>query len=276
MAEATLTIDLSYLRIVAAEIMYGGEGDYSVLKSHEQQRVDRTLQSGLREFYGKWNWSFLRPIQTLTLNAPYVTGTVTVAAGVVTLAGGTWPTWAAAGVLLVNGIDYTVNTRDSGTQLTLDDLSVTASAGTTFELHQDDYDLPDDFDYMIGSKFTFANPDNASWDINLVSEQRIRQLRQYDYVGPSSTADPVLAAVRQKNFDQTLGQRYEIMFWPRVSATATITYRMHVRPSMLTSTNKYPYGASQHSETIVAAVEAAAELATDEIAGVKAQKFMRL
>ena len=67
-------------------------------------------------------------------NSGYSTGTVTVTAGVVTLSGGTWPAAAASGYLVVNGLQYVVSTRDNDTQLTLTDVSVTAAAGSIYQL----------------------------------------------------------------------------------------------------------------------------------------------
>ncbi len=65
----------------------------------------------------------------------YSTGTVAIVGGRVTLTGGTWPSWAADADLTVNGVRYTVKTRDSGTQLTLDNASVSAPAGAIYRLH---------------------------------------------------------------------------------------------------------------------------------------------
>jgi hypothetical protein len=66
----------------------------------------------------------------------YYESTVTVVDGVVTLAAGTFPTWAAAGIVQIGANHYTVNTRDSDTQVTLDDTSVAAAAGTAYLLTQ--------------------------------------------------------------------------------------------------------------------------------------------
>jgi hypothetical protein len=38
----------------------------------------------------------------------------------VTLTGGTWPLWAASGVITISGVDYTVDARTSGTVITLE------------------------------------------------------------------------------------------------------------------------------------------------------------
>ncbi|HHK42574.1 MAG TPA: hypothetical protein ENJ50_09170, partial [Planctomycetaceae bacterium] len=68
--------------------------------------------------------------------ALYTTGIVSITGGVATLSGGTWPDWAADGELTITQNDtpvtYSVTTRDSDTQLTLDDPA--ASGGGHFQL----------------------------------------------------------------------------------------------------------------------------------------------
>lgn len=66
-------------------------------------------------------------------------GTYNVTTGVVTRASGTqvFPTWIADGRLLINGSIYTVNTRDSDTQVTLDDTSLTGVSGATVSFGPD-------------------------------------------------------------------------------------------------------------------------------------------
>ena len=73
-------------------------------------------------------------VMSAYVHDPYSTGTVAVSSGVATLSGGTFPTWSARGLFRVNGLTYTVDSRDSGTQITLDDTSVTASSSTPFEI----------------------------------------------------------------------------------------------------------------------------------------------
>lgn len=64
----------------------------------------------------------------------YSTGTIGIASGVVTLTGGTFPEWAPDGNIVVGGSTYSVNTRNSGTELTLNNLTVNVSGGTAYEL----------------------------------------------------------------------------------------------------------------------------------------------
>lgn len=64
----------------------------------------------------------------------YTTGTITVASGVVTLSGGTFPTWVAGRTLETNGTSYVIASRDSDTQCTLTDLDATVGAGTKYRV----------------------------------------------------------------------------------------------------------------------------------------------
>lgn len=279
MAESGLTLDLQTLRTFAVEQFYGGTGDYSALSTDEKARVDRVLNAGLRQFLyppsvgGKaHSWSFLRRNATITLQAPYSTGTVAVASGVVTLTTGTWPSWAADGQLEIDGTDYEVSTRDSGTQLTLVDTSLNVTAGETYTLHKDDYDLPDDFQSLAAHP-TYQPSQTVRNDLMQVSEEEIRRRRADD--GVTAFDYPALYAIRAKVNDPTVGTRSEIMFWPKVKTSTLIYYRYDVRSDVLTTTNKYLWGASDHSETIKDSILAAFEFHIDGQQGPAAQKFMQ-
>jgi len=278
MAESGLTLDLQTLRTFAVEQFYGGTGDYSALTASEQSRVDRCINSGLRQFLyppaigGKVHqWSFLRKNATITLLAPYATGTIAVAAGVVTLTGGTFPSWAAAGQLEIDGTDYEVSTRDSGTQLTLVDTSVTGTAGERYSLHQDDYDLPEDFALLVAHP-TYQPSQTYKSELLQVSEQEIRQKRESSFV--TGMDYPSLYAIRSKVNDPTLGSRSEILFWPKVKSAQILYYRYEVRADVLTTTNKYAWGASDHSEALKDSILAAFEFHIDGQAGPAMQKYM--
>ena len=108
MAESTLTLTVDDLRNSITEEMYGGDGLYSSLSSAEKAIVERTRASGMRQFYspppigGKAHqWTFMFPVTTLSINAPQSSSTITYdhtggsSENLVTIASGTWPTWAA-------------------------------------------------------------------------------------------------------------------------------------------------------------------------------------
>ena len=84
-----------------------------------------------------------------TLNPPglntYSTGTVKIVSGVVTLRFAVWPWWAADGNLLIGTDSYQVKTRDSDTQIRLNDPTVNADSGTEYRLVP-----PDTTPYLSG------------------------------------------------------------------------------------------------------------------------------
>lgn len=281
MAESGLTLGYLDFRDEVALFLYGGDGFYDKLEPREQQRVDSVIGRGLRQFYtpppsqetGKVHeWSFLNPDHDLTLNAAYGTGTVTVALGIVTLAGGTFPSWAASGVINLAGVDYAIASRDSNTQLTLTDLTVNFAAGSVYQLHQDDYALPDDFSAFIG-EVSLRPQDNAWVQVQLVGESRIRQYRQVRAYYSVAMQQPWLCAVRPLVNDPTVGTRNQLMFWPRILNTAVVTFAYRVRPDVLSVTNIYPYGASDHSNTIMASIMAAAEQVQEQARGIYWNEF---
>lgn len=80
------------------------------------------------------------PIRLLTdisyAPAKYTTGTITIVSGVVTLAGGTWPIWAATATLTdtTHSVSYTIASRMSGAVVVLTDLTVNVGAGASISL----------------------------------------------------------------------------------------------------------------------------------------------
>lgn len=239
MAESGLSLTIADLRTAIADQQFGSEWD--ALTAEERTRIRRILHSGLRQFYQpprimlrgravSHDWSFLWINTTLTHVAPYSTGTIAAASGVVTLTGGTFPANAASRVLNAGGVEYSVSTRDGDTQLTLDDTSVTIASGTTYTLSQNDYDLPDDFGGLAGDVLTYASQHTVRREIRIVGEGRIRELRQNTQI--TAVDYPFLAAVRGKVRDGTTGTRQELLFWPAVQSAAILLYRYRVRPAI--------------------------------------------
>ncbi|MHC4705416.1 MAG: hypothetical protein ACYTFQ_33145 [Planctomycetota bacterium] len=67
--------------------------------SDQTTDIEECIKDGLHDVYTAHPWSFFRPVKEITTTAPYSTGTITVASGVVTLTSGTFPSWAAVGIL---------------------------------------------------------------------------------------------------------------------------------------------------------------------------------
>lgn len=284
MAESTLAITYDdLLRELGRDLGWGrNPGKW---KPQDECMIDAKdcIKAGLRSFYiplpldGKSHrWSFLDPLQTFSSVEPYSTGTVTIVAGVVTLAGGTFPSWAASGEVRVDGVAYSVSTRDSGTQVTLDDTSVAASAGSSFELVQQIYDMPADFGGLIGD--IMFRPGSSNWRTRVLmrSDIEVRRLSAQAYGEPS---EPRFYCVRPKTYagGATAGQRFELQFDCPTDDVYTFEYRYQIEPNTIDVTNTYPYGGAKHSETIKEAVLAAGELMLkDDAQGPHRQRFLEL
>ena len=277
MAESTLSITYQEIRNEVGYVLGYGLNTASSWNDRQTELVDMVIRSGLKMFYSpaaldgvSHEWTFMRPIADLTTTAPYSTGTIEIASGVVTLTTGTWPSWAAQGDLVTDGKLYTINTRDSDSQLTMDDTTVTLAAGATYEIRRYSYDLADDYGGLDGP-ITYQPASNVPYRaIKIVGENRIRQVRQ----GEHFSTYPEEAAIRSKVFDATVGSRYELLLWPAPDAEYQLQYRYKSNPDDLTETNKYPLGGFPHAETIKAACLAAAERESDEVQGVRYGYYM--
>jgi len=219
--------------------------------------IEAIVDRGLRQFYypgvlrGETvvhEWSFLKPVATISTNAPVSSSTITVGSGVVTLLSGNWPTWAAEGTLSVANEDYEVSVRDSNSQITLIDTSVSIAAGTSYELRHDELTLPSDFAGIVGP-LTYSR-DSQERDIQVVSESYIRAIRQDR---PQSKDAPIYAAVRPVS-GSTYGNTYQLLVWPCPDKTYRINYKYNVEV-----TDSAIYGGIPHNETIMASCMAIAE-----------------
>jgi len=281
MAESTLSTTLAGIRLAVVGDVYGGDADYSTLAASEAAHVDRLIARGLRQFYqppavdGRVHfWSFLNVAATITLTAPYSTGTVSATNGVVTLTGGTFPTDSASYVFRTNtGVDYTINTRDSGTQVTLDDLTVNITAGSTYAVHQDDYDMPDDFEGFTSELLTYENSTTQIYAVQIVTENIIRVKRQ-EFTGNLGNGRPFWVAIRDKAYVNTTGTRVQALFYPSPTEAARLTYRYRPRLDALATSTHYPAGASDHTATIISSCMAVAEADTDGKRGIRYEEFM--
>lgn len=103
----------------------------------------RAANDGLRELTNVHPWTFYRSVGTFNTSDPYNTGTVTYdhTGGTyerqLTLADGTWPTWAMYGTVVINNKAYDIATRESDSVVTL---MPNSNPGT---------DITDDTEYML-------------------------------------------------------------------------------------------------------------------------------
>lgn len=275
----SLALDYTGLRLRIADRLGLGRtaGSWS---SDESARLDEILESGLRNFYfpdplepGRpaHCWSFLKPIGEMTTTAPYSTGTIEIADGVVTLTDGTWPAAAASGELIANGRAYTIASRDGDTQITLDDTSIDLAAGTSYTLGFPYYDLPTTYGGINGP-ITFSPGLNYYYPpLSRTSEGTLRVTRQ----AVAEVSIPKQYATRAKPFVATVGQRHELILWPTPDAAYQLFYPYLVVPVALTAEAPYPLGGPEHAETILESCLAVAEQRLNDMTGIHTANFMR-
>lgn len=164
-------------------------------------------------------WEWFKTKGQLSLAAYYSAGTVDVTTNtaIVTLTGGTFPSWAALGSITLNGVICPVVTRDGDTQLTLanawNDATITAGA---YQLFQDEYELPADLINM-GSIFPGQS---WGWPVTPTSFDAILQLRaNYN----TSSTNPTGWAI----------YRNKILVWPYPQTSHLLNFWYYRRPALL-------------------------------------------
>ncbi len=117
----------------------------------------RAVQLAYKELANKRNWNYYHQIGHINTVAPYQTGTIAfdytggAYERMVTLTSGTWPTWAADGMLGISNVFYPVTRRISDTVITLSESnspSADIAAGTEYFIAKEQYTLPVDFGAM--------------------------------------------------------------------------------------------------------------------------------
>ncbi len=242
--------------------------------SDQQSDIGDCLNDGLRRVYAAHNWSFLRPLADVVTTAPYATGTVTIASGVVTLTGGTFPSWAASGVLKVSNRYYSVASRGSDTQITLDDTSVTVASAASFQLARPEIALDATFDSVSNDSDLTYYPSAESWypPVKWRHDATIRHLE-----GTNPEFDrPVFYSVRTVSFDPTVGSRKVLALYPAPDKVYTLRVPMILRPVLLDAVNLYPIGGEVLAQVMLEACLASAEVNFEEREHVHEKRFMEL
>lgn len=134
--------------------------------SAEQESVSdirMAIRSAMRLVSAEYTWPYYQDYLHLNTQESYTTGTITYTASTrtVTLAGGTWPSWAAYGSLIIDDLHARVDAVASSTSLTVisNDAPVDDYTGE-FTLYQ--YQFPIDSTSNI-YRFGKAQVDQANW-----------------------------------------------------------------------------------------------------------------
>jgi hypothetical protein len=149
---------------------------------------------GYEQAMTRHQWNLYDDETTVYLNAEDKTGTISInSSGVVTRAEA-WSSWAALGSLYIDDErSYRVKTRDSDTQITLEDWNGQAEAPTTYSLRQDRVLIPDDvrevYDVWHHGK---------DRRLSLID---VKDFREYDRPRTHSGSDPQLVCFRMSMLD---------------------------------------------------------------------------
>lgn len=116
----------------------------------QQTMIRQAVITAYRSLVQERDWKYFATDGRVVTNAPYSTGTIAYSQATltVTLTGGTWPSWAANGRLMINSQVSDVSQMVDSTHLILSpkfNPGSDVTAGTTYTLYQNVYDLPADF-----------------------------------------------------------------------------------------------------------------------------------
>lgn len=264
-------VNFSILQERVGRYLYGIRTGFS---SDQQDDIDDCLQDGLRRVYSAHDWSFLRPVVDLKTTAPYATGTVTIASGVVTLTGGTFPSWAASGTLKVSSNYYSVASRDSNTQITLDDTTVTVATASSYQLARPEITLDATVDSIAADTVLTFYPAPDRWYPSVLPRPDLT-IRKLEGSNPEFNT-PAFYSVRSVTFDPTVGSRKAIAFYPAPDKVYTLRVPMILRPVLLDSVNLYAIGGEMLSQVMLEACLASAEHNFEDRENVHEKRFLEL
>lgn len=127
--------------------------DYSGAATDAQSErfARRAIQSAVNEMQSAKEWAYFAAVGQILTVAPYSTGTIAYdhSGGayerLVTLTTGTWPTWAADGILVIDNKTYQVVQRVDSTRIVLSDgmnPGADVASGTSYTIFRDTYPIP--------------------------------------------------------------------------------------------------------------------------------------
>lgn len=142
---------------------------------------------------------------------------------------------------------------------------LTPSASVNLRQSDQFADLPEDFGYLVGEVSVTTGKNNAYWPIKLDNIDRIRMLYQRNL---NQTGRPYLVALDELH-GTTLDRssRGRLWVYPRADTNYTLQFSYSVIPSLISTSNPFPYGGAAHAETFKASCRAAAELYLDNEPG---------
>lgn len=191
--------------------------DMGDLQSNDDVNLRRAIRAaryGFQQASQRKQWTFDEE-KVLTFNAAHTDGTIDVdAAGVVTLSGSTWPSWADEGSIVVGDDSYRVKTRDSDTQLTLEDWTGIAVTDESYSLAHDRMLISHD----VRTVYDIWNQD-GDYRLIPMEPQTFRERKRWQ-LGSGGT--PLYATIRRLRVSGKIEAELRITPFP----TETISFLM--------------------------------------------------
>jgi len=267
MAEPGLTLTYNDLmREVAQYLGWGYLADVSEgLTAAEAVQADICVQDGYRDFLYSaidHEWSFLKPWASIDVWAALaatagLTATGVHNDGVTTLTASSasfYSSMVGLTITITDIGDFVISGYTSSTVISL--AGDATCTDKTFAVAAGDYRLPDNF---AGAEGDLVFEDDGSVQlpsILLTSSEVIRKKRN----NGTRTGRPTHVAVEWLESDSSAGQRFNLIAHPTPDRHYSLQYKTNAIPNnKLSADNPYPLGGAAHSNTIKAAVLAAAE-----------------
>ncbi len=189
------------------------------------QQVIESVNDALHQVCSMKDWPWLYHTGRVNFNGSYQTGTVTTTqnSAVVTLTGGTFPSWAADGEIYIAGQWQEILTLDSPTQVTLVNAyeGSTFGAGQSFIIMQWQYALPADCRTVVN----IINQNGWLWGPVPVSRWRIDLARQSQMYAAGSPSGSYIYAI----------ERDRLVVWPPPQQDLMVNILYMKSPANLTT-----------------------------------------
>ena len=229
---STLSIDNDELKANLAVIL-GISRDDDDWDATTSADVDRIIRSGRRKFFAAHAWRHLEEYYVIVTPEEFDDGTVAATDGVVTLTGGTWPSDITYYRFVPQDADgtatgvYSIASRDSDTQITLEDTSVDLDASTAYDCYQVDFDLPSNFAAFI-DPLTIENSND--WELHEVASLPEWTIRAVGGRSRLKRDRPESFSVFQRVTDETGDFAPYITLWPVPDQQYTLKTKIRIEP----------------------------------------------
>ncbi len=283
MAFPTLAMKFSELY---TEVGYWIYGDGTSLSADQKTRAKRYVNMGYRAFLAGvdpyktppeyYDWGFLSPRAEINLwpsASGTATGTYPGSVGTITAtAAAFYPSMVGHNVAFtVSGSEFRIIGYTSTKVVTVA-TDPSAESAKAFTVTADGrYALPDDYAEIIHDPRYGTS--GAFTGLKQTDPATIDQLRTGT---GDSTGSPYMYAIYPQDLDSAIGGRWWLYVHPVPGSLITMPYRYRVMADKMTDDDEYPYGAAQHSQTILAACLKMCENIISDSASVPEVNFKEL